>query len=400
MPPKKKSLAEVIAEEKKKDKHALLGKLSEANQVPEGLPTGNIAIDTLTGIGGFPKGRIVELFGPPSSGKTTSALQAAANFQKKGGIIIYNDYEGTLDETYCKSLGIDTDADSFIYDQPDYFEEGANRTRRLMDTGEVGMVIFDSVATMVTKNEAEAETGQAVVADRAKMMSQFLRQTRAVYKRTGCTAIFLNHVMQLLDTSPMGKKLAASGVQRKTTPGGTALPFYSSLRLEFRQVGNIRSSEVSLLSGQKEDVIRQTKVSATVVKNKVGDPFGTAELRVRFGKGFSNEYSVFRILADYGVIGKEGSSKYLFPAEIAHSGMKKDYIVGENEVCNELENNPGWMNEMRTIAEKVLLENGPQKVDASQFDHNGMTHDEVQEAMSVMDSMELEDALAAAGDDE
>lgn len=402
------SLADVLAAEKAKNKTLMIGRMSDFNLIPQGLPTGNIALDTLTGIGGIPAGRITELFGPPSSGKTTAALQAIAHKQSEGGKACYLDYEGTLDETYCRALGVDTD--ELVYIQPDSFEEGANVFRKLLATGELDIACFDSVATMVTEKELEADTGKAQVADRAKMMSQFLRQTVRAYRRHDCAAIFLNHVMELIDASPMGQKLAASGVKRKTTPGGTALPFYSSLRVEFKQVGNIRNSETFLLSGQKEDVIRQTKVQATVVKNKVGDPFGTAELRVRFGKGFSNTYSVYKILVDYGVI-KKNAAKLMFTDDVAFSQeqMKAfpipnpqrgaDYIVGEENALKAIESDPQWEKHLAQIAENILKENGPQKVDGSEYDHNGMTKDELEEALSVLDSDEISAALEQVEED-
>src|SRR4051812_35737308 len=162
MPPKQKksSLADVLHEMRTKQKRKI-GALAEFDMVPEGLTTGNILLDALTGVGGLPKGRVVELFGPPSSGKTTTALQAAGRLQKLGGTIVYLDFERTLDETYVRALGVDTEAQSFIYDQPRSFEDGANAFRRLLSTGEVGMVIHDSVARMVTEKEQDAETGKA-----------------------------------------------------------------------------------------------------------------------------------------------------------------------------------------------------------------------------------------------
>lgn len=391
---KKPSLADVLSELKTKEKLPV-GKLSEFDMVPYGLTTGNITLDTLTGVGGYPAGRIVEQFGKPSSGKTTSALQAAGHCQGQGGNVVFLDYERTLDEGYCKALGVKTD--DLIYMQPDSFEQGANAFRKMLSTGEVQMLIVDSVATMVTENELNADTGAAKVADRAKMMHQFLRQIVGPLHRTNCTAIFLNHVMDLVDASPMGQKLAARGIKRQTTPGGMALPFYASLRIEFKQVGNIRTAEESVLSGQKEDQITQTKVQATIVKNKVGDPFGQAELRVRWGKGFSQPYSIYQILKDHAVI-KQNGAKYIFDGDVSFTPYQKklfpvptpqrgdDYIVGEENVLKAIESTPQWMAKLESIAADLIAEKGHKKIDGSEYDSNGMTKDEAQEALSILES--------------
>lgn len=391
------SLADVLSDLRTKQKLPI-GTLNEFEMVPFGLSTGNITLDTLTGVGGYPAGRIVEQFGKPSSGKTTAALQAAGICQANGGNVVFLDYERSLDESYCKALGVDTDA--LIYMQPNSFEQGANAFRQMLKTGEVQMLIVDSVATMVTENELSADTGAAKVADRAKMMHQFLRQIVGEVHRTNCSAIFLNHVMDVVDASPMGQKLAARGIKRQTTPGGMALPFYASLRIEFKQVGNIRTAEESLLSGQKEDQITQTKVQATIVKNKVGDPFGTAELRVRWGKGFSQPYSIYRILSDYAVIKKSGA-KYTFPPGLQFSTEEKkafpvptpqrgdDWIVGEENVLKAMESSPKWMAELEKTAAKIIAERGHAKVDGSDYDSNGLSKDE-SEAIKELDVLESE----------
>lgn len=401
MAEKKKSLADVLSELRTKEK-LKIGPLSEFKMVPEGLTTGNITLDALTGVGGLPKGRVVELFGPPSSGKTTTALQAAARLQQAGGIIAFADYERTLDEGYCKSLGLDTEAKSFVYFQPENFEQGANAFRKMLKTGEPGLVIHDSVARMVTSKEQEAETGKANVADRAKMLHQYLRQIITELHDTDCCAIFLNHLTELIDATPMGQQLAARGIKRMTTPGGKALPFYASLRIEFKQVGNVRSKEMSALAGEKTDQIRQTKVQATVVKNKVGDPFGQAELRVRFGKGFSNEFSVLDILRNYGVIKKDQQGKHTFPVPIDPVGNNihnsagtsgADWIKGEDVVLKTMEINPEWTAKMQQIAQDLLDENGLNKVELD-VDENGVELAEAK-ALDAVDSAALDEMLSA-----
>lgn len=383
--PKPQSLAALLSELRKEDK--AIGTLSDFVMVPYGLSTGNITLDTLTGVGGYPAGRVIEQFGKQSSGKTTAALQAIGRYQAQGGTAAFFDFERTLDEGYCKALGVDTDA--LIYMQPKSFEHGANKFRTLLATGELGIGVFDSVAAMVTENELAAETGAAKVADRAKMMHQFLRQIVGELHRTKCCAIFINQVMDKVDASPMGQKMAARGIKIQTTPGGMALPYYASLRIEFKQIGTVRTAEDNILSAVKEDLITQTKIQATVVKNKVGNPFGTAELRVRWGRGFSAPYSIYAILKAHGVI-KQNVAKYTFPETLCFSEEQKkafpipnsqrgvDYIMGEENVLKAIESTPEWMHELEIAAKDLIFEIGHDVIDGSEYDENGVPKDEAQ----------------------
>jgi recombination protein RecA len=399
---KKQTLADVLSEFRTKDK-IQIGTLASFQMIPDGLSTGNTTLDYLTGCGGVPRGRVTELFGKPSSGKTTMALQTAAGVLQRGdGAVVYLDYERTLDEGYCRALGLDVNDPAFIYYQPRSFEDGANRFRALLATGEVALVIHDSVAKMVTENELSADTGAAKVADRAKMMHQYMRQVVDPLHDSNTAAIFLNHVMDVVDASPMGQKLAARGIKRSTTPGGMALPFYASLRMEFKQVGNIRSSVVSELTGQKEDQIRSTKVQATVVKNKVGDPFGTSEVRVRFGRGFSEAYSVYSILQQYAAFQRDSNGKHTFPDSLwtkqtdltkRYRGLAGDHwIRGEDLVLTILEEDAEWLGRMRDYAHELIGRSGPSfdKVDNSGLDENGVPIDEAAVTLDVAASDDLE----------
>ena len=369
------TMAQTLAELRAKDKLEI-GPLAGFHMTPEGLSTGNISLDFITHVGGYPQGGITEQFGPPSSGKTTAALQSLGKLQARiisgdrPGYVAFFDYEKSLDETYCKALGLDTKHDSFIYLQPTSFEHGANIYRRLLKTGELHMAVFDSVASMVTENELNADTGAAKVADRAKMMHQFLRQVNDPVSRTGSVLLFLNHTMKVVDTSPMGQRMAAQGIVRETQPGGTALSFYSALRISFKQMGNIKSSVTDGLTGEKEDQARQTKVRATVVKNKVGDPFSTAVLRVRWGKGFSQAFSVLDILVSYKVVKKGTGGYYTIPAEFC-PGPQELKIQGEDAVIKAIESNPGWLAALEQVAQSLLDQHGAQKVDGTKYDDVG-----------------------------
>lgn len=395
---KKKDLAATLAELRGK---VQIGSLADFDMNVKAISTGNMALDCITGVGGLPRGRVVELFGPPSSGKTTTALQAAAVVQRAGGNVVFLDYEKSLDEKYCKALGLDPSDPSFIYMQPDSFEQGANVFRKLLSTGEVQMLICDSVASMVTENELSADTGKATMADRAKMMHQFMRQITSALHTNDCCAVFLNHVLEVVDTSPMGQQMKARGISRKTTPGGMALKFYASMRIEFKQIGNIRSTRINPLSNEKEDVVSQTKVQATVVKNKVGDPFGQAELRVRYGLGFSNAYSALDTLLAYNLVKKETGGVYrfkdagLYPTEAmtSQNGVAADRIRGEDAFLSAMENNPEWAAVVIGMAESILQANGAaNRIDGAGRDENGdeITDTDVDDLLSGDESVDEE----------
>lgn len=364
--PKKTTLADVLAEDRAK-RNLKVGSLADFDMRTRALSTGNISIDAVTGVGGLPRGRVTECYGLPSSGKTTTSLQAAAIHQQRvtegldTGVVAFLDYERSLDEGYCKNLGLDVnDGSTFIYMQPKSFEEGINAFRRWMRTGEVGMLIVDSVAAMVTENELAAETGAAKVADRAKMMAQTMRQITGEVYDYQVAAVFLNHLQEVLDASPMGQKLRAQGITRKTTPGGMALKFYASLRLEYKAVGNIRTPHLDPLTNEKVDDIKSTKVQVTAVKNKVAEPWKQAEVRVRFGKGFSQAYSVKEILTAYGVI-PEKSGTFTLNDITAPQGWdlnKKDTVRGEENFLSLLESNGEWLAQLTGIATDLLREHG------------------------------------------
>jgi recombination protein RecA len=367
-------LADIRAEQNTTD-HMVIGSLPEFDMTVKGYSTGNIALDWITRTGGYPHGRIVEQFGPPSSGKTTSALSAmgreqALCIEADEGYVMFEDFERSIDPEYCQKLGLDVGHPSFIYVKPDSFEHGANLFRRLLATGELRMCIFDSVAAMVTEKEKESETGKANVADRAKMMHQFLRQTKDDAERYGTTMIFLNHHLQVVDATPMGQKLAARGIKQFTQPGGKALSFYASMRIEFKPLTVIRTAEMDALTNRKEDQVRQQDVQATIVKNKTGDPFGTAKLRVRWGHGFSNEYSVLDILTKHGAVDLTKQGWYTFPADLAPDG-KQYKSRGEDSTISKIEDNPEWSARLTAYAQMLLEQSGGESVDGSQYDNDG-----------------------------
>jgi recombination protein RecA len=341
------------------DRDLRIASLGEFDLDVKAISTGNIAIDHITGVGGLPKGRIIELYGPPSSGKTTTALQAAAHAQKEGTTVLYLDYEHALDPAYCVALGIDVHDDSFLLAQPNTFEQGMNAMRELVSTGGVGLVIVDSVAAMVIEKELEIETGGSTFADKAKLMAQTMRQITPPIQDNEVVCVFLNHLQDVIDSSPMGQKLSAQGIKRTTTPGGKALKFHASVRLEYKQIGNLRTAEVDELTNEKSDLPTQTKVQVTVTKNKVAPPFKQCVVRVRFGKGFSQAYSVLDILLAYGVIKKRTGGIYEFDEDTKPEWMDLDKptIRGEEQVLRKLESDSEWLENLTAFATRLLDEN-------------------------------------------
>lgn len=324
------------------------------------LTTGNLALDEILSIGGLPEGRMCELYGPPSSGKTTCALQVAGEAQrtiidtKSDQHILYMDYEHALDKKYTKNLGLDLEHESVILAQPTSLEKGAQLTRDLVNTGKIKLIVWDSVAEALPEAMAEGDSDQHFVAVRARLMSQFLQQINPFLYKNDCTAIFLNHVMEAI---PMGY---APGPPKKKTPGGEALKFYSSVRLEFTQVKAVKSKRFNPLSNAMEDVTTSADVKVKVVKNKVGDPNRECILRVRYGMGFDNFYTAMQILLGYKKI-PSTSGYYYFDKlpDISHPDMDRSAtdrpnIRTEDALLAFADSHPLWRSMIIDEARKVL----------------------------------------------
>lgn len=313
-----------------------------------GLTTGNLAIDHSTGINGIPVGRIIESYGPPSSGKTTVALQTAAELQKRiiaegsDDRILYVDFEHALDQKYCAALGLDLNHSSVVVTQPPSLEDGAQLARSLVGTGKLRLIIWDSVAEGQPKAVLEAETGQAQIAIRAKIMSQFLQQTLNAFFENDCTVIFINHIQEKISTT------GYSRVVTKTTPGGDALKFYASLRLEFQPMNKTKGKRFNALTNTTEEFPVSTDTKVTVTKNKVGDPHKSCVVRVRYGKGFDNFWSALQVLIAHKKITKSGAYFYfsktpelLLPG-LPEVGGKPGAFQGEDNLLRYADDNPEW----------------------------------------------------------
>lgn len=279
---------------------------------------------------------------------------------------MYLDYEHSLDMDYCEALGLDTDdQETFVYQQPDSLEQGANTFRALLKEGMLALAIFDSVAAMVTQKEQEADTGTSTVADRAKMLTQFLRQVKGECWRQQTSVIFLNHILDVIETGFRRPGMPT----RRYTPGGRGLVFYSDVRIEFYE-GKKQTSEVyDAVTNAQETFETSKDVIAKVVKNKVAVPQKIARLRVRYGKGFSQPYSVYQVLVAYKVI-KVSTSWITIPADLFHD--KEEFQVqGEEKVIRLLETDPDFFARALSEAQRLVANYKPgQDTDDIEIDPN------------------------------
>lgn len=386
---KKKTGREVLAELRSKynAEYDVLGTFDAVDKMQEAYSTGNIGLDYLTGVGGIPKGKITSLEGPFSSGKSTTGFMTMAKEQQRiissneEKYLMFFDYERSLDPRYCYNLGLDVRHESFIYVTPDTLEEGAAIFREMLDTGTVSIAVFDSVAAMVSSREREAETGYVEVATRAKMLHQFMRQIKDPCARNNTAVIFLNHELDVVATDPMSQKLAARGIKKKTTPGGMAIPYYASLRISYKKIGEVKSKQFDALTDNTDEAVTGQRVQATTIKNKTAAAFATTELRVRRDKGFSQAWSVLTVLTSHSVIKAGKTGWYEIPERLVPSDLKskvKDGVYkqrSEETILKLLDASDEFLSLCETEARSLLEQFGLPREDGSRYDSNGELKD-------------------------
>ena len=291
---------------------------SGANMNIETVPTGSLSLDIALGLCGVPKGRVVEIYGPESSGKTTVALHMVAEVQKRGGIAGFIDAEHALDPVYAKNIGVDID--NLYISQPDNGEQALEITETMVRSGAVDIVIVDSVAALVPKAEIDGDMGDSHVGLQARLMSQALRKLTAIISKTNCIVIFINQLRE---------KVGVMFGNPETTTGGRALKFYSSVRLDVRRTESLK---------QSGEVIGN-HVRVKVVKNKIAPPFKEAEFDIMFGKGISREGDVLDLAADANIVEKSGSWYAYKGAKIGQGRENaKTYLAQNPLICEEIEN--------------------------------------------------------------
>jgi recombination protein RecA len=318
---RKKALAQALGQIEKQFGKGSVMRMGDGNMIPdvEAVSTGSIGLDVALGIGGLPKGRVVEVYGPEASGKTTLTLQVVAEAQKIGGTAAFVDAEHALDPNYAEKLGVNVD--DLLVSQPDTGEQALEITDMLVRSGAVDIVVVDSVAALTPKAEIEGEMGDSHMGLQARLMSQALRKLTGNIKRSNAMVIFINQIRM---------KIGVMFGSPETTTGGNALKFYSSVRLDIRRIGAIKKGD--------EVIGNQTRVK--VVKNKVSPPFKMAEFEILYGEGISRHGEIIELGVQHGLIDKAGSW-YSYGSDRIGQGKEnvREFLRANPDIAAEIEQN-------------------------------------------------------------
>ena len=289
------------------------------------VPTGSIGLDIALGIGGYPRGRIIEIYGPESSGKTTLTLHAIASMQKLGGVAAFIDAEHALDPTYARKLGVKTD--ELLVSQPDFGEQALEIADMLVRSGAVDIIVIDSVAALVPKAEIEGDMGDSHVGTQARLMSQALRKLTATVARSNVLLVFINQIRM---------KIGVMFGSPETTTGGNALKFYASVRLDIRRIGAIK--EAAAASDKKDPAVVGNRTRVKVVKNKMAPPFREVEFDILYGQGISRSGDIIDLASDMNIVEKSGAW-YSFGGDRIGQGREnvKAYLDQHPELMDKLE---------------------------------------------------------------
>ena len=348
---KKKALEAALAQiEKNYGKGAIMRLGDDLPVNVEAISTGSLSLDLALGIGGVPKGRIIEIFGPESSGKTTLALHILASAQKKGGEVAFIDVEHALEPAYARALGVDID--SLLISQPDTGEQALEITEALVRSGALDVVVIDSVAALLPRSELEGDMGDSSVGVVARLMSQALRKLAGTVSKTGTIVVFINQLRE---------KIGVMYGNPETTPGGRALKYFSSVRIDVRRIETLKSGGESY----------GNRTKAKVIKNKVAPPFKEAEFDIIYGEGISKIGEIIDLGVQLDIIDKGGAWFTVGEARLQGREAVKDYLKENPEVCDEIEQKIRDNSAKLTPQAKTAAKAAGKAVDVSADDFEG-----------------------------